>query len=568
MSLDSDEQKSNGSVFDFKPGFAGGLRADIRRRAPYYKSDWTDAFTDGNAQQSLASVLFLFFACLVPAIAFGSIYSIETKNQMGVIECVIASGFAGVVYAIFSGQPLCILGGTGPNLAYTVAFYQICERLDIDFLTARVWQGLWCSLITIIFAVTDASSWMKHVTRYVEDIFSGLISLIFIYEALKAVYVTFDDRGTTAGLLTAMLCFGTYIITIKVKAIKSTKLLSSGMRFTISNFAVTIALLCISAVANNWRGDVDIEWLTVPTELVPTMKLVSSGKPRPWLINPFGGQGLNPDNVERDLPMWAIGFTFVPGFGMALLNYLDQNLTSKLINRPSHALKKPGAYHLDMMVLGSIIYPVVSIFGLPYPCAATVRSITHLISLTTYENRPIPGGGTQRFVSKVIEQRFTHFGIHALILLSLVLSPILKFVPKGALFGVFLFMGLSSISGNQLFDRLFLWAQFDTSTYPRLPYVTRTTTSRLHKFTFVQFMGLVILYALKAVKQTAIAFPFFIALLVFVRKTLPWYFSAKELEVLDADEDLPPDPEPKINNTEKANVPLDEVVEPEQKEEV
>jgi len=149
-----------------------------------------------------------------------------------------------------------------------------------------------------------------------------------------------------------------------------------------------------------------------------------------------------------------------------------------------------------------------------------------------------------------------------------VLSPILKFVPKGALFGVFLFMGLSSISGNQLFDRLFLWAQFDTSTYPRLPYVTRTTTSRLHKFTFVQFMGLVILYALKAVKQTAIAFPFFIALLVFVLKALPWYFSAKELEVLDADEDLPPDPEPKINNVEKANVPLDEVEEPEQKVEV
>merc|ERR1711968_320406 len=79
------------------------------------------------------------------------------------------------------------------------------------------------------------------------------------------------------------------------------------------------------------------------------------------------------------------------------------------------------------------------------------------------------------------------------------------------------------------------------------------------------FMGLVILYALKAVKQTAIAFPFFIALSVFVRKALPWYFSAKELEVLDADEDLPPDPEPKINDVEKANVPLDEIEEPEQK---
>merc|ERR1711912_116206 len=199
--------------------------------------------------------------------------------------------------------------------------------------------------------------------------------------------------------------------------------------------------------------------------MVPTMKVGNSA--RPWLINPFGNQGLNPEGKKEPLPTAAIFFAIIPGLGMALLNYLDQNLTSKLINRPASGLKKPGAYHLDMMVLGSIIYPVVSIFGLPYPCAATVRSVTHLISLTTYENRPIPGGGTQRVVAKVIEQRFTHFAIHALILLSLVLSGILKFVPNGALF------------------RVFLWSQFDPSTYPRFPYVTRTTTSRLHLYTFI-----------------------------------------------------------------------------------
>jgi hypothetical protein len=424
--------------------------------------------------------------------------------------------------------------------------------MDIDFLAARVWQGLWCSLITVVFAVTGASNLMKHVTRYVEDIFSALISIIFIVEALKAVVETFAERGNSAGFLTALLCFGTYIMTVKVKGLRSTKMLSPAMRFTISNFAVTIALLCATSVVQIWRDDVDIEWLAVPSKFEPSMKVGGSSQARPWLINPFGGQGLNADGVKRDLPTWAIFFTFIPGFGMALLNYLDQNLTSKLINRPASGLNKPGAYHLDMMVLGSIIYPVVSIFGLPYPCAATVRSITHLISLTTYENRPIPGGGTQRVVAKVIEQRFTHFAIHALMLLSLFLSGILKYVPNGALFGVFLFMGLSSIAGNQLFDRVFLWSQFDPSTYPRLPYVTRTTTRRLHLFTFIQFLGLAILYALKTVKQTAIVFPFFIALLVFVRKALPCCFSQKELEVLDADEELPPEPESK--EVEKVDV--------------
>jgi hypothetical protein len=228
---------------------------------------------------------------------------------------------------------------------------------------------------------------------------------------------------------------------------------------------------------------------------------------------------------------------------MALLNYLDQNLTSKLINPPASGLKKPGGYHLDMMVLGSIIYPVVSIFGLPFPCAATVRSLAHLISLSTYEFRTIAGGGTQRVVAKVVEQRWTPFAIHVLMLLSLLASNALKYVPNAALFGVFLFMGMSSITGNQLFDRLFLWAKFDPKTYPRLPYVTRITTRQLHKFTFIQFVCLVILYTLKTVY--GMAFPFFIALLVFVRKWQVKIFTKDELYVLDAEVDLPPDPEPK-----------------------
>mmetsp|Transcript_88056 Transcript_88056/g.139109 ORF Transcript_88056/g.139109 Transcript_88056/m.139109 type:complete len:656 (-) Transcript_88056:239-2206(-) len=526
----------------FKKGFAGGLRRDLQRRAPYYKSDWADAFINGNFQQCMSSICFLFFACLAPAIAFGTIYETQTDGQMGVVECILASGFAGVVYSVLSGQPLCILGGTGPNLAYTVAFYQICKSMDLDFLTARVWQGLWCSLITIIFALTGASAWMSHVTRYVEEIFSALISLIFIVEAFKSVIDTYYKRDEAAAFLTTLLCLSTYILAIKLKALKVSKVLTPMLRFTISNFAVTIAILIVSSVAQIW-DHVNIEWLSVPSELVPTMKLGTSASSRPWLINPMGGQGLNPDGIKRDLPTWAIFFTMIPGLGMALLNYLDQNLTTKLINRPASGLKKPGAYHLDMLVLGAIIYPVVSIFGLPFPCAATVRSLAHLISLTTYEDRPIPGGGMHKVASKVVEQRVTHLSIHILMLVSLLLSNCLKYVPKGVLFGVFLFMGMTSITGNQLFERIFLWSRFDPATYPRLPYVTRITTRRLHLFTFIQFVCLAILYGLKSVKQTAMVFPFFIALLVFVRKGLGWVFTQKELRVLDAEEELAPEPE-------------------------
>ncbi|CAN0165826.1 unnamed protein product, partial [Hapterophycus canaliculatus] len=39
------------------------------RRVKVYKSDWTDGFN----RKSLPAIMFLYFACLLPAVAFGGI---------------------------------------------------------------------------------------------------------------------------------------------------------------------------------------------------------------------------------------------------------------------------------------------------------------------------------------------------------------------------------------------------------------------------------------------------------------------------------------------------------------
>jgi hypothetical protein len=173
-------------------------------------------------QQCTASIAFLFFACLAPAIAFGTIYDDQTDHQMGVVEAILASAIAGIVYSLTSGQPLCILGGPGPNLAYTIAFYNSCKSMDVEFLPTRVWQGLWCSLFTVIFAVTDSCALMQYVTRYVEDIFSALISVIFIVEAFRSVIQAFDSKSEAGAFLTALLCFGTYLLALRLKELKKT----------------------------------------------------------------------------------------------------------------------------------------------------------------------------------------------------------------------------------------------------------------------------------------------------------------------------------------------------------
>ena len=87
--------------------------ADIKRRAPHYVSDWTDAFLPANRGRCLSSVAFLFFACLAPAIAFGALFAEYTNDQLGATEMILSSAISGVAYAFLSGQPLCILGATG-----------------------------------------------------------------------------------------------------------------------------------------------------------------------------------------------------------------------------------------------------------------------------------------------------------------------------------------------------------------------------------------------------------------------------------------------------------------------
>merc|ERR1712045_931793 len=112
-----------------------------------------------------------------------------------------------------------------------------------------------------------------------------------------------------------------------------------------------------------------------------------------------------------------------------------------------------------------------------------------------------------------------------------------KFVPKPVLLGVFLFMGVSSLNGNELFERMYLWGIWDSSKYPKYSYVKTVEGTRIHVFTFLQFLMLGILYALKSIKAVAVIFPFFIAALVPIRWTFNKIFSAEELHALDGHED-------------------------------
>ena len=64
----------------------GGLVADLKRKRPFYLSD----FTQGIHSQCISSFLFLYFACLAPIVVFGGLLGEATGNQIATIESLIS----------------------------------------------------------------------------------------------------------------------------------------------------------------------------------------------------------------------------------------------------------------------------------------------------------------------------------------------------------------------------------------------------------------------------------------------------------------------------------------------
>ncbi|CAE7946888.1 Slc4a10 [Symbiodinium sp. KB8] len=90
------------------------------------------------------------------------------------------------------------------------------------------------------------------------------------------------------------------------------------------------------------------------------------------------------------------------------------------------------------------------------------------------------------------------------------------------------------LTGNNLFDRLKLWLIWDPAKYPQYHYIQKLPISRVHLYTVVQVICLGILYGLKAIKETSVVFPFFMASLAIIRKAMRFMFTEDELKQLDS----------------------------------
>ena len=497
---------------EFTGKLFGGVRQDIARRLPHY---WSD-FTDGFHIKCVASMLFLFFACLAPAVIFGGLMGGATENQIGVIEMILAAAGCGVVYALFSGTPLVILGGTGPLFIFTAILFAQCRRLDIDFLSTYAWVGIWSSILLLLITMFDGCALMRHFTRFTDEIFAALISTIFITEAIIKVVDVFYDPETTSlaePLLAVVLAWGTYSVAMYLSRLRRSDYLRAQVRQILSDFGPAIALGIMSLIAFKAKDLVPQDFLAAPQEFGTT-----SG--RAWLVDLWA------------TPNWVKAMAIVPACLVSVLVFLNQNIPSRLVNSSDHHLQKGVAYHLDLALVG-IMMAVCSVFGLPWQCAATVRSLNHVRSLATTEETIDNNGHSHERVIHVRENRLTGVVIHLTIgLMLFLLLDKLQYIPKSTLYGLFLFMGVVSISGNQFLARLGLWIR-DPKLYPTTHYLRRVPRSTIHLFTAFQTLCFLVLLWIVKKPSLAIFFPLFIAILVPTRMLARNFLKEEYLQALN-----------------------------------
>ena len=100
--------------------------------------------------------------------------------------------------------------------------------------------------------------------------------------------------------------------------------------------------------------------------------------------------------------------------------------------------------------------------------------------------------GEQPHIVEVKDQRLSFFLVSLVLGFSVLISPVLKLVPYAVLFGVFLYMGVSSIGAVQLFDRVALLLK-PVKYHPTVSYVRKVKFIFSEKATeFDEFSILVI----------------------------------------------------------------------------
>mmetsp|Transcript_8400 Transcript_8400/g.17826 ORF Transcript_8400/g.17826 Transcript_8400/m.17826 type:complete len:614 (-) Transcript_8400:92-1933(-) len=502
--------------------FMTGIREDIAARAPLYRDDWSkpkSAFTVINA------TVFAFVIQLIPALIFAELMGRETKGNLATAEVLLSSAVIGIIYAIFAGQPMVIMGITGPVAILLGTSYTLTETFDADYFPFFFWVCLWAGLMHMLSAMIGLVSLVWKVTPFTSQIFELFIAVSFIYASLRdliePVYLGEggDRPDRAAQYATLLLGILTYYVSWTLHFAETWTYFTRQIRTVLTSYNTLIAVVVVTALSylpgvdqGNSLDRVNIEFS--PWDWKPTVD-------RPWIASPLAG-----------ISTAGIFGALVPGFMFFLLFIIDHNVSSILSQAPKFNLKKPPAYHLDFFVLGVTFLPC-AILGLPPGNGLIPQAPLHVRALCTREHVKDEHGVMRERVTHVEEQRWSGLGQAILMFVALSMFTVIRWIPRGVLFGLLLYLGVGALHGNEIWERICFCFMIEKKR-PKIPVVTEVKWSTTVAWTFVQLLCALAVFVVANFTNVGYIYPALLTALVPVRSfILSRLFCAEDVKYLD-----------------------------------
>ncbi|KAI1966822.1 hypothetical protein LOZ58_000311 [Ophidiomyces ophidiicola] len=494
-----------------------GIKNDIRRRAPYYWSDWKDAWD----YRVVPATVYMYFANILPALAFSLDMFEKTHMSYGVNEVLLASVLGAVVFALCAAQPLVIVGVTGPITVFNYTVYDIITPRGTNYLAFMGWIGIWSLIMHWVLAITNSCNGLTYVTRFSCDIFGFYVAFIYIQKGVQVLTRQWGTAGETSAYLSIMVALLVLMISFICGWIGNSHLFKRPIRKFIEDYGTPLTIVFFT-------GFVHIGHMKhVHVETLPTTRAFSPTSDRGWLVHFW--------DIDVSEVFLAIPFAVL----LTILFYFDHNVSSLIAQGTEFPLKKPAGFHWDIFLLG-LTTGIAGIMGIPFPNGLIPQAPFHTAALCVTrqvaDDEETNKGKSVRIIDHVVEQRLSNLA-QGLLTLGTMTGPLLvalHLIPQAVMAGLFFIMGVQALLANGVTQKLFFLIQDKNLTPSSEP--LRRIERRLAIWCFVG-IELIGFGATFAITQTiaAIGFPVFIILLIPVRTfLLPRWFTQEELSILDA----------------------------------
>lgn len=105
----------------------------MRERRKVYASDFSDGYTVNTILKTcgewdlITDRLVIFTSQLAPALIFGVLLGKYSHHNMGTVETLIGSAVSYILWALFGGQPMILMGLTGPIAIFVGVVFDWAE---------------------------------------------------------------------------------------------------------------------------------------------------------------------------------------------------------------------------------------------------------------------------------------------------------------------------------------------------------------------------------------------------------------------------------------------------------